>query len=344
MAATPTRRRPFVPLVLVAAVLGGLGVPPAAAAEAAAATPAPAAPAASGRLAVSMLDHAEVVFLDTAGQIVGRAPTAHGPRGMALYEGKLYAAARGVEDIPGSTIAEIDVARMIKLRDISACARCAPRAVAFDATGTMWMSAQAHHAVYVLRPPYEAPVGSIVVAWGWPTQVAAISGREAVAVAFRGTPTGAILDTVHATPVELGPTPEAVAARPGAPEAWYALNPAGQLASVRLPAEGAPVVERFGQVPFPQAIAFTASGRRALVTSGGARALILFDAATREETGRLVFETAPREIAVSPDDARAALYFPETKRVAIVRIDGPAPVRESDFLLSGAPGDFLWIP
>ena len=339
MAGTPMRRRSLVPLALaVAAVVGLAALPAAAADEATAAAPAP------GRLAVSMLDRAEVVFLDTTGRIVGRAPTAHGPRGLALYDGKIYAAARGVEDIPGSTIAEIDATRMIKLRDISACARCAPRAVAFDGKGTMWMSAQAHRAVYVLRPPYEAPLGSMVVAWGWPTQLAAISGREAVAVAFRGSPTAAILDTQYSTPVELGPTPEAVAARPGVPEAWYALNPAGQLASVRLPEEGVPVVERFGQIPFPQGIAFTASGRRALVTSGGARALIILDAATREETGRLVFETAPREIAVGPDDARAALYFPETKRVAIVRIDGPAPVRESDFLLAGAPGDFLWIP
>jgi hypothetical protein len=291
-----------------------------------------------------MLDRAEVVFLDTAGQIVGRAPTAHGPRGLALYDGKLYAAARGVEDIPGSTIAEIDAARMLKLRDIVVCARCAPRALAFDANGTMWVSAQAHNAVYVMRAPYEAPLGSVVVAWGWPTQIVPLAGREAVAVAFRGTPTAAVLDTGRAMPVEIGPTPEVVASRPGAPEAWYALNPAGQLARVTLPEGGTPTAERFGQIPFPQGIAFTRDGKRALVTSGGARALVVFDAASRAESGRLVFETAPREITVSPDGSRAALYFPESKRVAIVRIDGPAPLRESDFPLAGAPGDLLWIP
>ena len=345
MAARRSRRRSFASLALAAAALCGLAAPRAMAdAEGTPAAPAPAPSGASGRLAVSMLDRAEVVFFDTAGQIVGRAPTAHGPRGLALFDGKLYAAARGVEDIPGSTIAEIDAVRMLKLRDISACARCAPRALAFDANGTMWMSAQAHNAVYVMRPPYEAPLGSVVVAWGWPTQLVALSGREAVAVAFRGTSSAAVLDTRRATPVEIGPTPEVVAARPGVAEAWYALNPAGQLASVRLPEEGAPAVERFGQVPFPQGIAFTTNGRYALVTSGGARALVVFDAASRAETARLVFETAPREIAISPDGTRAALYFPETKRVAIVRIDGPAPARESEFSLSGTPGDLIWIP
>lgn len=326
-------------------LLSGLAVFAAwAAAEGPAALSEPASPAASGRLAVSMLDRAEVVFLDLKGEIVGRAPTAHGPRGLALHDGKLYAAARGVEDVPGSTIAEIDAGRMLKLRDISACARCAPRALAFDAKGTLWLSAQAHNAVYVLQPPYEAPLGSIVVAWGWPTQIVPLSGREAVAVAFRGSPTAAVLDTRRATPVEIGPTPEAVAARPGVAEAWYALNPAGQLAAVRVPEDGAPVVERFGQLPFPQAIAFTKDGRYALVTSGGARALVVIDATSRAEAGRLVFEVAPREIAVSPDGARAALYFPETKRLAIVRFDGPTPVRESEFPLVGTPGDLLWIP
>jgi DNA-binding beta-propeller fold protein YncE len=343
MTAHPPRRRPLAPLALAAAVLCGFAAPRAAA-QAEGTAPAPPTSGASGRIAVSMLDRAEVIFLDTAGKIVGRAPTAHGPRGLALFDGRLFAAARGVEDIPGSTIAEIDATRMLKLRDISACARCAPRALAFDANGTMWVSAQAHNAVYVMRPPYEAPLGSVVVAWGWPTQIVPLAGREAVAVAFRGTPTAAVLDTRRAMPVELGPTPEAVAARPGTAEAWYALNPSGQLASVKLPEGGTPVAERFGQVPFPQGIAFTTDGKRALVTSGGARALVVFDAATRAETGRLVFETAPREIAPSPDGTRAALYFPETKRVAIVRVDGPVPARETDFALAGAPGDFLWIP
>jgi len=345
MVVRPPRRRALVLLALVTALPCGLAAPGAVAdAEATSPAPPPRPSGASGRLAVSMLDRAEVIFLDTSGQIVGRAPTAHGPRGLALHEGKLYAAARGVEDIPGSTIAEIDAVRMLKLRDISACARCAPRALAFDANGTMWVSAQAHNAVYVMSPPYEAPLGSIVVAWGWPTQIVPLSGREAVAVAFRGTPTAAVLDSSRAMPVEIGPTPEVVAARPGAAEAWYALNPAGQLASVTLPEGGMPAVERFGQVPFPQGIAFTRDGRHALVSSGGARALVVFDASSRAESGRLVFETAPREIAVSPDGIRAALYFPEAKRVAIVRIDGPAPVRESEFPLAGTPGDLIWIP
>ena len=342
MNARPPRRFPPAPLALAAALLGGLTVPGAAEAPDGAAAAAATGP--PGRIVVSLLDRAEVVFLAPAGQVVGRAPTAHGPRGLALHAGRLYAAARGVEDIPGSTIAEIDAAQMLKLRDISACARCAPRALAFDANGTMWLSAQAHNAVYIMRPPYDAPLGSIVVAWGWPTQIVSLAGREAVAVAFRGTASAGVLDTKHATPIELGPTPEVVAARPGSAEAWFALNPAGQLAAVTLPEGGTPAAERFGQVPFPQGIAFTPDGRRALVTSGGAKALLVFDAATRAESGRLAFESAPREVTVSPDGTRAALYFPETKRIAIVRLDGPAPARENEFTLSGTPGDLLWIP
>ncbi|MCU0229840.1 MAG: hypothetical protein MUC67_00535 [Acidobacteria bacterium] len=343
MSARPPKRRPFVPLALAAVLFGPAAPSAAGAAEEAVAAARPESRA-SGRIAVSLLDRTEVIFLDPAGQIVGRAPTAHGPRGMALHAGRIYVAARGVEDVPGSTIAEIDADTMLKLRDISACARCAPRAVAVDAKGTMWLSAQAHNAVYVLKPPYEAPLGSIVVAWGWPTEIEALSGREAVAVAFRGTPTAAVIDVGRATPVELGPTPEFVAARPGSAEAWYALNPSGQLAAVTLPEGGAPAAERFGQVPFPQGIAFTPDGRRALVTSGGAKALIVFDASSRLETGRLVFDSAPRDVAVSPDGSRALLYFPEAKKVAIVRLEGAALAREREFPLAGAPGDFLWIP
>lgn len=300
--------------------------------------------AAEGRIVASMLDRTEVVFFTPAGEIVGRAPTAHGPRGLAFHDGKVYVAARGVADIPGSTIAEIDAARMVKLRDITVCARCAPRALAFDAAGTLWMTGQAHQAVYLLRPPYEEPLGSVVVAWGWPTDIVPLAGREAVAVGFRGTPQGAIIHRSRSTPVDLGPVPEFVAARPGSAEAWFALNPAGQLAIVAVPEEGEPAAERLGKVPFPQAIAFTPDGLRALITSAGEKALIVFDAATREEAGRLAFETAPRDVVSSPDGARAAVYFPETKRIAIVRLDGEGPVRETEFALPGIPGDLLWIP
>lgn len=305
---------------------------------------APSSLAADGRLVVSMLDRAEVVFLSLSGEIVGRVPTAHGPRGMALHGGKVYVAARGVEDIPGSTIAEIDAARMIKLRDIVACARCAPRALAFDSQGTLWLTGQAHQAVYLMLPPYEEPLGSVVVAWGWPTEIVPLAGREAVAVGFRGAPQAAVIDRGRSIPVDLGPVPEFVAARPGAVEAWFALNPAGQLAVVRRPDDGDPVVERFGKIRYPQGIAFTPDGRRALVTSAGEKALVVIDAVTHEEIGRLGFESAPRDLISSPDGARAALYFPETKRVAIVKLDPAAPVLEREFELAGIPGDLLWIP
>ncbi|MBP7146664.1 MAG: hypothetical protein KBD01_03900 [Acidobacteria bacterium] len=300
----------------------------------------PAGAAGGARLALTLLDQAKLVILADTGALAGEFPTGPGPRGIAEQGGRLFVANRGLESDAGSTVSIIDPRVNPASREVKLCERCAPRALAFDRRGTLWMSAQAHQALYRIDPPYEQPSASVVVAWGWPTEIDVLPEADLVAVGFRGAPVMAFVDAIKmsASRVETGPVPETVAVRPGSGEVWAALNPSAQLVIVR-----GGKAERIAGPRYPLDIGFTPDGSRALVTSGGEPGLVLIDAATRKEVARVALGSMPRELAVSPDGSRVAVALPEAKKVAIVRL-GERPAVEREVAVGGTVGGMIWIP
>jgi YVTN family beta-propeller protein len=300
----------------------------------------------AGRLVGPLLDQAAVVFWRPAGTVLGRVETGEGPRVLAIRGGQLFVANRGLERTPGSTITVVDLATMRKVRDISACAGCAPRGLAFDDRGTLWMTGQAHRAVYRIDAPYEAPAASVLADWGWPTEIALAAGSGRLGVGLRGSPVAALVDVSSMTTsrLDVGPVPEALAARPGAPELWFALNPSGQLAVVDLKTPAKPDITRFGSVPYPQDIAFTPDGKTVLVTSAKDNALHVIDAASREERAAIALGAAPREVAVSPDGAHAAVFLPEPREIVVVALAGGEGGPLAHIAAGGMISDLLWIP
>lgn len=300
---------------------------------------------AEGRVAACLLDLKQVAVWDAGGTLVARIPVGAGPRGLAWRDGRLFVANRGEDKSPGSTISIIRSDTLEVLEQPEVCAGCAPRGLTFDSRGVLWITGQAHQAVYKVEPPYREPAASVVVSWGWPTEIALGPG-PLLTVGFRGGQAVALIDPVafRSTRLDLGPVPEVLAARPGSGEVWAAMNPAGQIAVLRDTSSG-PSAERWTGPAFPQDLAFTADGNRLLVTAGSAQALIVFDATTRRETGRLVFDSPPREIAVAPGGGRAVVHLPENKQLVFVTLSGEGRVvREKSVSVPGVISDLLWIP
>lgn len=299
---------------------------------------------AEGRVAASLLDLKQVAVWDDSGTLLALIPVEEGPRGLAWRDGRLFVANRGGENQPGSTVNILDLKVFKSIGETRVCAGCAPRALVFDENGVMWVTGQAHQAVYRIDPPYEVPTSSVVVAWGWPTEIARGPGSR-LTVGFRGgSAVGLIAPSPHRSDkLNLGPVPENVASRPSTQEVWTALNPSGQVAVIKNGSEG-PEVEWWSGPPLPGDLAFTPDGSRVLLTGGTWKALVLYDAATRKEIGRLVFETAPREVAVAPEGNRAVVFLPETKQLVFVKWDQDGKlVQEKSVLVPGVVGGLLWV-
>lgn len=299
------------------------------------------AEAGGGRLLFTDTAAHRVTVVSATGVPLAQIPTGVGPRGMVEHDGLLYVADGGTERAPGSSVTVVDLARLVAVRTLAPCEGCAPRDVAFDERGSLWIAAQAPPALIEARPPFARAARSAALDGAPARLVAAGGARLAVGVTAGAGLTLFDTTTRTASTVDLGGAAALVAARPHADEVWTALAPAGRLAITGAPG----AAPRTLTVPaFPQDLAFTADGRFALLTAARDRVLVVFDAAAGREAGRLSFESAPRNLAPSPDGSQVAVFLPEAERIAIVSVgDGRTPKVVTSFAVEGAPAALLWV-
>lgn len=306
----------------------------------------------TGKILISLQKNHAVEFYTPEGEKLGSAPTGIGPRGMAVRDGKLYVADRGLEKAAGSDVTMIDLAKMSTQRTLEVCAGCAPRAVGFDPTGVMWVSAQAHKAVYKMPAPYEEPAGSILTGMGWPTELAFFDNSSWFVIAMRSAPQVAILDSklMRSSQLEIGPYPDHVAVRPHSKEVWFSANPMGHLGVITL-GEGDKIgkPEVFRAIEFPGDLSITPDGTKVLVTGQARGELFVFDATTRRKLGFVdLGNGVAGEVVASPDSAYAAAFLSDPNDQAFLTIvelgDGTAPKLIKTFKISGQVGDILWVP
>ncbi len=300
------------------------------------------ATAAGGRLVLADTAAHRVTVVSAAGVPLAQIPTGVGPRGMTVHGGLLYVADGGTERAPGSSVTVIDLARLAALRTLAPCEGCAPRDLAFDERGSLWIAALVPPALIEARPPYLHATRSTALDVA-PVRLVAAGGTRLALGATAGTGL-TVFDTASrvTSAVDLGAAAALVAARPHSAEVWCALAPAGRLAI-----NGAPgTAPRTLAVPaFPQDLAFTPDGRLALLTAARDRVLLVLDATTGRELGRTVFTSAPRDLAPAPDGTAVAVFLPEEERVAIVALgDGRTPRVAAGFAVEGSPAAMLWVP
>ena len=263
---------------------------------------------------------------------------------MAVQDGKLYVANRGLDRAPGSSITRIDLATLTPEATLLACEGCAPYGLLFDGKKRLWMSSQAHHAVYRLDPPYTSPAGSVLASWGWPTELAEMGGGKLL-VGMRGADDVGILDEegMSIQRLGVGPVPASVFPRPGKEEAWIATNPMSALHSVR--GEGKEYTEeKFATPGFLGDGVFTPDGRLVLVCSGEAMAVLVYDPESGKERGRLVLDRAPQRIVMAPDGDYVAVTLGGSAEIVLVDISDPEhPALETRFPVEGRIGGLLWL-
>lgn len=310
----------------------------------------------SGRIAVSILTEHHVEIYSATGEALAVVPTGIGPRGFALYDGLLYVANRGTDRAAGSDITVIDLAKLQPIRTIQACAACAPRAVSFDAAGTMWISGQKDQAVYWLKPPYRDPAGSAIVAWGWPQELTRFNGANVMVVGMRSSNELGVIDATNPAKVPrvqrvvIGPVPDHVAARPHTNEVWASTNPMGHLAILTLAPDGTVSEPKiFKVLDFLSDLAFTPDGELVVVTATGRAAdLAVVDATTHKTIGSLDMNGYAQEFAISPDGKYAAVSMQdddEKRWLAVVELaDGKSPKVINTIPIGGVAGDVIWLP
>ncbi len=297
-------------------------------------------------LFATVVEQNEVQAWDTGGKLLARIPTGVGPRALALWKDSLVVANRGLDRAPASSLTVIDPDRMVPVKTRYICENCAPRALAFDGEGNLWVTAQAHRALLFLPPPWDDPAATVLVSWGWPCDLAFAADGRRLFVGFRGSDELGLVDTVErrSVSIRLANVPEHVARRPGTGEVWATISPRGRLA-ILVPRKDAldATVEQVKAAVFPRGIAFSPDGKFAFVAAGGPMKILVYDADTRKVVGELPLDEEPEAIAVSPDGRYLAFSIPRRKQAGIATIgkDGGV-VLQHVIDVGGRVGEFLW--
>ncbi len=299
-----------------------------------------------GRLFVGEWDLHQVEVYTPAGELLKQIPTGIGPRGLAVQGGKLFVADEGLERAPGSSLTIIDLQSLAAERTLFLCEACGPRGLAFDAQGVLWVAAAAPPSLIEVRPPYSRRGRTFSVNEGPPGEVAAAADGAFVAGALSGAGRVRLLVGAarRAATLEVGSAPARLASRPGAAEVWATTGPEAGVAVIRVPATGAARADRLAAPAFPQDIAFTPDGGRALVTGARDRVLVLLDSSSGRELSRLTFDSAPQQIAVSPDGRQAAVFLPAEEKIAVVQLTGASLTRGTTFAIPAGVVELLWLP
>jgi DNA-binding beta-propeller fold protein YncE len=301
-----------------------------------------------GRLAITYGEQHRVALFAPDGTRLASVPTGLSPRGMAVMGNELFVANRGLNEAPGSSLTVIDLNTLQPVRTIYACVACAPYDLKFDAEEHLWFSAQADRAVYRMVPPYDGPQNSLLVSWGWPTQLALVEGMGKLVVGMRAGRDVALIDTRLNTieRVPLAQSPVAVAARPGKPQAWAAIAPPGQLARIEVRGDaGRPLTELMKIGNYPSDLRFLPDGERVLVSHGDPLGIALYDAEAGERRGLVELSSRPGAIEVLPSGRRAAALVPAEQRLVWIGISEDGELSEQgSFDVGGRPMRVLWIP
>jgi DNA-binding beta-propeller fold protein YncE len=302
----------------------------------------------TGRLAITFADLNQVGVFALDGTPLASIPTGLSPRGMAVRGGELFVANRGRNEAPGSSLTVIDLETLQPVRTVYACVACAPYDLLFDAEDHLWYSGQADRAVYRMVPPYEGPHSSVLVSWGWPTQLALVEGMGRLVVGMRSAAEVALIDTRlnKAERITLGAGPAAVASRPGAPEAWAALDPTGHLARIEVRGDAGPPETEMTKVGnFPADLQFLPDGKRLLMTLGQPLGVALYDATSGERLSLLSLTSRPGALDVAPSGDRAAVLVPGEQKLVWVGISVEGELsEEGSFELGSRPMRVRWLP
>ena len=300
-----------------------------------------------GRLLMTIRQQNHVLAATPDGEILGRVPVGVWPSGMTVHEGLLYVANRGPGRAPGSSISVVDLDSLRALRTLYVCESCAPTSIAFDGDDNLWFTAQNDRAAYFMNPPYEHPSGSVILAWGWPTEIEPLPGLPRLIVGMRDATEFAVIDTrqLKVARQNLGPAPSQLMRRAGDDAVWVFADTFGAVGRMAPFADDKhPDWEAYEGAAAVYDGAFASKGSWYLQSSLKKNRLILSDAENHELLKFIEHDEPVGAVVADPHGMRFAVALPTSERVGIFAIDEDGNITlESAFEVQGAVNQMLWL-
>ena len=295
-------------------------------------------PAAGGAAAAAATNGAAVLVLNKAEntlsivdpetlKVAARVAVGEGPHEVVVSaDGRTaYVSNYGTQGVVGSSISVIDIAARKELRRVDLGALRRPHGMAVVG-GKLYFTSETSRSVGRLDPATDK------VDWVMGTG-ASVSHMLVVTPDGKKVFTANMLsDTVTAlavgappTPpgiahIPTGKTPEGIGISPDGAEVWAANRADGTVTIIDAATNKVKeTIAKFSQLPFR--VAFTPDGKRVLIPDPVGKELIVFDAATRKEAGRIKIEGDPLNAVVTPDNRRAYVTLGALNGVASVDLD-----------------------
>jgi YVTN family beta-propeller protein len=236
-----------------------------------------------------------------------------------------YVSNYGTQQAAGSSISVVDIAARRELRRVDLGALRRPHGMA-EVGGKLYFTSETSRSVGRLDPATDK------VDWVMGTG-ASVSHMLVVTPDGKKVFTADMLsDTVTAMTVGAPPTPpgiahiptgkapEGIGISPDGAEVWAANRADGTVTIIDAATNKVKeTIPKFSQLPFR--VTFTPDGRRVLIPDPVGKELIVFDAATRREAGRIRVEGDPLNAVVTPDGRRAYVTLGALNGVASVDLE-----------------------
>lgn len=285
--------------------------------------------ASAGEATLLVLNKADntLAIIDPATlKVVARVPVGEGPHEVAVSaDGRTAYVGNYGGQKPGNSLSIIDLSARRETKRIDLGALLRPHGIV-AAGGKIYFTAEANRAVARFDPATDKvdwlvgtgeSVSHMLVITPDAKKIYTANMLSNTVTALNvGTPP----TPPNITHIAVGKTPEGIGISPDGREVWAANRDDGTISIINTATNK--VVEtlaKFAQLPFR--VAFTPDGKRVLIPDPVGGELIVFDAATRKETGRIKIAGGTVGIAVAADSKRAYVALQEAGSVAAVDLE-----------------------
>ena len=297
---------------------------------AAAQTPTTGVAAATTGAVVLVLNKAEntLSFVDPETlKVAARVAVGEGPHEVVVSaDGRTaYVGNYGTQGVLGSTISIIDIAARKELRRVDLGALRRPHGLA-EVGGKLYFTSETSRSVgrldlatdkvdWVMGTGASVSHMLVVTPDGKKVFTANMLSDTVTALAVGTPPTPP--NIAH---IPTGKTPEGIGISPDGAEVWAANRTDGTVTIIDAATNKVKeTIAKFSQLPFR--VVFTPDGKRVLIPDPIGKELIVFDAATRKEAGRIKIEGDPLNAVVTPDNRRAYVTLGALNGVASVDLE-----------------------
>jgi YVTN family beta-propeller protein len=260
-------------------------------------------------------------------KVVARVAVGEGPHEVVTSaDGRTaYVSNYGTQSVLGSSISVIDIAARKELRRVDLGALKRPHGMA-EVGGKIYFTSETSRAVgrldlktdkvdWVMGTGASVSHMLVVTPDGKKVFTANMLSDSVTALGVGAPPTPPGI--AH---IPTGKTPEGIGISPDGAEVWAANRNEGTVTIIDAATNKVrETIPKFSQLPFR--VVFTPDGKRVLIPDPVAKELIVFDAATRKEAGRIRVEGDPLNAAVTPDNRRAYVTLGALNGVASVDLE-----------------------